>query len=188
MLSRNDRTLLLGIARERIVAELEGRPPLYPEPTPALGRRSGAFVSLHVDVRGEPALRGCIGRIEPDRSLAETVREMAGAAAFRDPRFPPLTSDELPRITLEISVLSPLERIPPAQADPGTHGLFIRLRGRSGLLLPQVAASRRWDRETFLRQTCRKAGLAEGAWRDPDAELFAFTAEVFDASTPGASF
>jgi AmmeMemoRadiSam system protein A len=147
---------------------------------PAAGEalpRRGAFVTLKT--RAEGRLRGCIGHLEADRPLEQAVQEMAIAAATEDPRFPAVTPEELDTLGLEISVLSPLERVRPEDVEVGRHGLLVQFRGRRGLLLPQVAVAQRWDRETFLDHTCRKAGVPAESWRDPDCVLLAFTATVF---------
>ena len=140
----------------------------------------GAFTTLHL--RGR--LRGCIGYVIPTHSLYRTVAETAQAAAFDDPRFPPVTAEEAPHLKVEISVLSPLQPIRPEEVVTGVHGLIVSKGGRRGLLLPQVPVEWGWDRETFLSQTCRKAGLPPDAWRQ-DIDLQAFTAEVFGEETPG---
>jgi AmmeMemoRadiSam system protein A len=141
----------------------------------------GAFVTLHAD----RSLRGCIGQMTSDRPLGETVIAMASAAAISDPRFTPVTPDELDRITLDISVLSPMRRVSsPDEVTPGVHGLLIGGRGRRGVLLPQVAVEYGWDREQFLNQTCLKAGLPSNAWRSDDITIEVFTAEVIIDKTP----
>lgn len=171
---------LKDIARRTLAAKLFGTtpppdPPFSELPAP-LQEPRGAFVTLKRHGR----LRGCIGQIEARWPLAQTVSLMALAAAFQDPRFPPVTPDEWDDLELEISVLSPLVKLDdPAQVRVGTHGLYVRKGSRGGLLLPQVAVEQGWDRETFLRQACRKAGLPPDAWRDADTELFVFTADVF---------
>ncbi len=104
---------------------------------------------------------------------------MAALAATEDRRFAPVRADELSGLEVEISALSPLRRALPQEVEVGRHGLVLRAAGASGVLLPQVAVENGWDREQFLAKTALKAGLAEGAWRRPDAELFLFTAEVF---------
>jgi AmmeMemoRadiSam system protein A len=125
-------------------------------------------------------LRGCIGRIETASPLVETVAELAVSAATRDPRFAPLSADELPAARLEISVLSPRARMDdPAALTVGRHGLLITRGARRGLLLPQVAEEHGWDAPTFLDETCRKAGLDAGAWRAHDVTVETFTAQVF---------
>ena len=124
-------------------------------------------------------LRGCIGRIDAPDPLAEVVAECAVSAAIRDPRFPAVTHEELPLLDVEISILTPLERVNDAsEIAVGRHGLVIRQGFQNGLLLPQVATEWGWDRDTFLAQTCRKAGLPPDAWRR-GAEIFKFEAEVF---------
>ena len=175
-LTGEEKQALLRIARESIEAELEGKTPPGSAEKGTLEEKRGAFVSLKK--RGK--LRGCIGFIEARKPLARTVEEMAVAAAFQDPRFPPLRKEELKDLKLEISVLTPLRRISDAgEIEIGTHGLYIRKGGRAGLLLPQVATEWRWDRDLFLKETCRKAGLAPDAWRDPETEIFLFSADVF---------
>jgi AmmeMemoRadiSam system protein A len=111
--------------------------------------------------------------------LWRTVEENAVAAAFSDPRFPPLTREELDETRIEISVLSPLRHVSPEHVVVGRDGVLV-VRGASrGLLLPQVATEYGWDRETLLDHTCRKAGLDPGAWKHPDTKISTFTAEVF---------
>ncbi len=176
-LSAAEKETLHEIARQSIAAGLRGEaaPPL-PQLTGELQEPRGAFVTLHK----KGALRGCIGYIEAIKPLAATVQEMAYAAAFKDPRFPPLTPAELKDIDIEISVLSPLQRINNVDdIQVGRHGLYIR-RGRyHGLLLPQVATEHHWDRDTFLQQTCRKANLPPTAWQDPETEIYVFSADIF---------
>ena len=134
----------------------------------------GVFVTLRHGER----LRGCIGHIEALNPFAQTVRECAFAAALRDPRFDPVTPDELAGLRIEISVLSPFIDIAPEQIEVGMHGLFISRGAQRGLLLPQVAVHWKWDSERFLKETCRKAGLDEDAWKH-GARIQAFTAQVF---------
>lgn len=177
-LRAEEKAMLMALARETLEAKIFGKNPpnidLSTLPT-ALQEPCGAFVTLKR--RGQ--LRGCIGQIEARWPLAVTVTRMAVAAAFHDPRFPSMTPDEWKDVELEISVLSPLARLRDAsQLRVGTHGLYLRKDTQAGLLLPQVPLEQGWDAETFLRQTCRKAGLPPEAWRDPAAEIFVFTAEV----------
>jgi len=119
------------------------------------------------------------------KPLVSTVMENAVSAAQSDFRFPPVEPAELPQIEVEISVMGPLLPIAPDAVTVGVHGLLILRGSRRGLLLPQVAIEHRWDRETFLRQVCVKAGLHEEAWQLPDTLLFAFTAQVFAQSPAG---
>jgi len=176
-LSPEEKQTLLKLARDTICSRATGKPlPAVSDATDALRRRSGAFVSLHR--RG--MLRGCIGYIEPVLPLIEAVQEMALSAAFQDPRFEPLSSEELSDLDIEISVLTPFEKITDAaRIEVGCHGLMIRKGDCSGLLLPQVPVQFGWDRETFLAQTCQKAGLRPDAWKDLDAELYIFSADIF---------
>ncbi len=118
--------------------------------------------------------------IRAARPLYETVREMALAAAFDDPRFEALTPAEVEKISLEISALSPLVRVRDLNdIEVGRDGLMIRLDFHSGLLLPQVATEHNWDKTTFLEQTCLKAGLPKNIYKDKNAEIYRFTADVF---------
>lgn len=141
-----------------------------------LTSKYGVFVSLH-HKQGE--LRGCIGTCFPTRPLYETVIEMTESAASRDPRVSPITSAELPDIQIDISVISPLQAVHnPVALQIGKHGLHIAGGEKRGVLLPQVAAQYDWDVETFLTQTCLKAGLAGEAWKLPGTEVSSFTALV----------
>lgn len=152
-----------------------------PAPPPGVLHCSlGAFVTF----KKGGHLRGCIGSMVGDGPLYRTVARMARAAAFEDPRFPPVTAAEVPALELDISVLGPITRCAdPAAVRIGRHGLLVRQGFRSGVLLPQVPVEWGWDRETFLAQTCRKAGLPpdawRNAWRDGHTELYWFEAEVF---------
>jgi uncharacterized protein len=129
------------------------------------------------------ALRGCIGHIAADRELDAVVREMAVAAARDDPRFAPVTREELASLALEISVLSEPTRLSaPVDATRvvvGRDGLMVRRDRLVGLLLPQVAHEYDWGPEAFLSAACRKAGLPPDAWREPGTEVFTFQADVF---------
>ncbi|MCX5889449.1 MAG: AmmeMemoRadiSam system protein A [Deltaproteobacteria bacterium] len=175
-LSDADKNLLLQMARASIEAHLLDKPLPPLETVPRLCESRGAFVSLHR--KGQ--LRGCIGYLEAVKPLGQTVREMAAAAAFHDPRFRPLGREELKDLEVEISVLSPMRLIKNIdEIQVGTDGLYIVQGPSRGLLLPQVATEYKWDRLTFLQQTCGKAGLAPDAWKVPGTKIYAFTAEVF---------
>lgn len=144
-------------------------------PSPGPSRRGGAFVTLHA--RGR--LRGCIGTFE-EGPLEKTVERMARAAAFEDPRFPPLDKGEFSDIELEISVLSPMRQVESVEEiEVGRHGLYLVVGPHRGVLLPQVAVEQGWDRARFLEGVSMKAGLGPRAWQDPAARLLVFTAEVF---------
>lgn len=143
---------------------------------PKLMKKCGAFVTLKIDGN----LRGCIGYIQPIKPLHETISQTAVAAATQDPRFAPLKKNELDKISIEISVLSPLKLIDdPEEVKVGKHGLYMRKGMRSGLLLPQVATEQGWARKQFLEGTCRKAGMPIDAWKSSDIEIYIFTAEIF---------
>lgn len=176
-LTAGERKVLLEAAREAIAARLGGRQPQLPAPSGTLAVPRGAFVSLHRRSDGE--LRGCVGFMRAVDPLLDTVARMAAAAATEDGRFSPVRAGELDGLSVEISVLSPLEPIRPEKVEVGRHGLLVGDGHRRGVLLPQVAVEQGWDRETFLARTCWKAGLPEDAWREPGVELLAFTAEVF---------
>jgi uncharacterized protein len=175
-----EKRTLLKIARSAICSALENKelPPLKFQ-NEALNRRSGVFVTLRI---GDD-LRGCIGYIEPLFPLANAVQEVAVKAATEDPRFMPLTLSELNKLTIEISVLSPLEELIDTETiEIGKHGLVIDAGNRRGLLLPQVAAEYNWDRKQFLKQVSLKAGLPPDAWKRKEVKLFTFTVEKFDES------
>jgi len=186
--SDEERRWLLRLAHASIRAAVRRRPiempeaRLSPQMPEHLRQARGAFVTLHEN--GE--LRGCIGMMVAVKPLDETVREMARAAALEDPRFDAVRVDELDKLQIEISVLSPMFAIAPEDVVVGRHGLMVSYEGRRGILLPQVAPEWGWDRETFLAQTCRKAGLPMDQWRR-GAKLEAFTAEVFGENEPGES-
>ncbi len=149
---------------------------MFHDDDPALAAPCGAFVTI----RRDEELRGCIGFIEASGALLETVREAAIKAATEDYRFGPLDESELGLITLEISVLSPPKPLRSvSDLRIGTHGLIIEAGHHRGLLLPQVAIEHRWDRETFLSNTCRKAGLPPDAWKLASTSILVFSAEVF---------
>ena len=175
-LTPSQRATLLGSAHAAIEQYLKtGRVPDGEMDDPVLARRSGAFVT----VKEGGQLRGCIGHTRADQPLYQVVRQVAVQAATEDPRFPPLTQDELANITVEISVLSPFRRVVDvAQVEVGTHGLMIFKDGHRGLLLPQVLVEQGWDRAEFLENLCLKAGLPESCWQE-GATLYAFTAVVF---------
>lgn len=145
-------------------------------PTDKLRESLGAFVTLKIGGR----LRGCIGTIQGGGELYKTVWIRARSAAFEDPRFPSLTPEEFDNLEYEISILSPIEPcLDPEKVEIGRHGLIMSRGRQSGLLLPQVPVEWNWDRETFLAQTCAKAGLPRDAWQDPDTTILWFEAVVF---------
>ena len=147
-----------------------------PDYSGPLVEERGAFVTL----MKQGNLRGCIGTFESDEPLYKTIGHMAQQAAFSDPRFPPLVSDEFDKLDIEISVLTPMVRIyNPDSVTVGRDGLYIRQGLRAGVLLPQVPVEYGWDRRKFLEQTCLKAGLPQDAWKSDRTELYTFQAEIF---------
>lgn len=177
MLSREHRAQLHDIARQTLEEWVRRRKrPSFDIADEPLAEPRGVFVTLKK--RGE--LQGCIGLVEPLLPLHEAVRNMTCSAATGDPRFDGVRPHDLPDITIELSVLSVPAPVPvPHGVVVGRHGLIVRNGSRSGLLLPQVAVEHAWDAEAFLDNTCWKAGLPPGCWRDDNTEILAFTAEVF---------
>jgi AmmeMemoRadiSam system protein A len=173
----DERRWLLRLARSTIDARLAGRD--HPEATPPSGplcEIRGAFVTLTAD----SVLRGCIGHVVGTEALWLSVRSNAINAAFRDPRFSPVTAEEMAGLTVEISALTPLSEISdPRAIEVGRHGLLVERGMARGLLLPQVAERYDWSPEEFLDQTCRKAGMEPGCWRSRQARISVFSAEVF---------
>lgn len=175
-LTLDDKSYLLRLARRTIESSFGEKADLSQHPSTVLDSPCGAFVTLSKQGK----LRGCIGYIEAVKPLRETIAEMAMSAAFKDWRFPPVRESELDEIEIEISVLSPLRRIEdPSVIEVGTHGIIISKGSSRGLLLPQVAVDWNWDRETFLRQTCVKAGLPEDAWTKDGTRIDIFSADIF---------
>ncbi len=177
-LTAGDKKALLNLARESIRYALQGEKfvPNSADFAGVLSEKRGAFVTLKIDGH----LRGCIGNIIGYRPLYETIADMAVQAAFHDPRFKPLSEQEFAKIKLEISVLTPMINVTdPAEIMVGRDGLFITKGYSSGLLLPQVAVEYGWDRETFLNQTCIKAGLPPGTWKQPGTIIQRFQADIF---------
>lgn len=177
MLKSKEKKILLDIAHKAITAAVREED-TTPEPREekALNMRSGCFVTIKQD----DDLRGCIGNFQSDLPLFKEVAEMAAASACKDPRFYPLQEDELANIKIDISVLSPLEKIDEIEAiEIGTHGIYLEKGYYRGVLLPQVATEHHWDRETFLKQTCIKAGLPTDSWEAEETDIYIFSAEVF---------
>jgi AmmeMemoRadiSam system protein A len=177
--TRDERKQLLRLAHDAIWASLDARELNFTPPTEHFAQQRGAFTTLHLHGH----LRGCVGYIIAAHSLWRTVAETAVAAAFDDSRFGAVKRDEAALLEIEISVLSLIFPIRPEEVIVGVHGLLVSEGMNRGLLLPQVPIEQGWDRETFLDQTCIKAGLPPGAWRQ-HAQLQAFTAEVFGENDP----
>ncbi|MFH1369920.1 MAG: AmmeMemoRadiSam system protein A [Planctomycetota bacterium] len=190
-MNESQKHALLKVARDSVEAAIKQNPlpkveaargELVESNDPDLATHCGCFVTLKNGGR----LRGCIGQFIADRPLVNMVLEMAKASATSDPRFfaDPITSDELPDIDIEISVLSPLKKTTdPLSLRLGADGIYIKHGYSSGCFLPQVAEETGWSKEEFLSNCCsHKAGLSPDAWKDPKTEVFLFTAEVFGSA------
>ena len=172
--SQEERSLLLRLAHNSILAGLVHRELALEPLSGRLTEPRGVFVSLYL----QGQLRGCVGYVLPVSPLYRAVAETAQAAAFQDTRFQPVTREEASSLEIDLSILSPPQPISADAVEVGRHGLLISMHGQRGLLLPQVPVEQGWDRITFLEQTCRKAGLPRDVWQK-GATLEAFTAEVF---------
>ncbi|HEU0264758.1 MAG TPA: AmmeMemoRadiSam system protein A [Geobacterales bacterium] len=181
MFTSDDETLLLSLAHQAIIAHIDGKLPLSPPPhSPLLEAKRGCFVCI----KRQKNLRGCLGVFTSDKPLIVLVPELAIAAANHDPRFHPVTILEAAELQVEISILSPLKPVHETEEiEVGRHGIYIVQGGKSGVLLPQVATEQGWDRETFLQQTCIKAGLPFDAW-EKGASISSFTAHIFGDPSP----
>jgi AmmeMemoRadiSam system protein A len=176
LLTKKERKDLLKIARDTIVGYVTNlKAPAVVSTSPGLNLHSGCFVTIKQ--KGE--LRGCIGNFVSDQPLYQLVQEMAVSAATRDPRFYPMKANDLADFNLDISVLSPLEKIAAVeQIKVGKHGIYIIKGSYRGVLLPQVATEYGWNREQFLQHTCIKAGLPQDAWQG-ECDIYIFSAQVF---------
>jgi AmmeMemoRadiSam system protein A len=184
-LSKEQKIKLLKTVRATIEQKLFGSPKTeFPDLSGDIfSRNFGLFVTLTTNGH----LRGCIGYVEGIKPIREAVKDMAIQAAFHDPRFYPLKEDEYTELEIEISILYPLEKIKDInQIEVGRDGLVMERGFHKGLLLPQVATEHNWDRERFLNETCRKAGLESFAWEN-GAIIYKFEAEVFNEKEPGIS-
>lgn len=175
--TQKEKATLLEIVKKTVSSKVNNKNiPKFTIESETLKEKRGAFVTI----KKHDHLRGCIGYIKAVKPLWETVQEMAIAAAFHDPRFPALKADELADLSYEVSVLSPLKRIKDInEIEVGKHGLYIIRGYNSGLLLPQVAVEHNMDRESFLRETCYKAGLPPQAWQEKETEIYIFSADYF---------
>jgi uncharacterized protein len=181
MLTAEEGTLAIRLARGALEHAIGKKPALNLKLTPVFAAKRGVFVTLTRN--GE--LRGCIGLPYPVMELGEAIEYAARSAALEDPRFPPVSKEELQKIDLEVTVLTvpvpllcePAER--PANVVVGKHGLIVRGMGTSGLLLPQVATEYGWDSKTFLDHTCTKAGLSGKCWTSKNVELMIFEGQIF---------
>jgi len=172
--------VLLTLARDTVRAVVAGRTlPILRSDDPDLTAGCGCFVTL----KNAEQLRGCIGQFTSDKPLVELIVEMAKASASSDPRFlaNPITERELDDLDVEISVLSPLKQVDdPLSLRLGIDGIYIKKGRSAGCFLPQVATETGWTKEEFLSYCCsHKAGLPADAWKDPQTEVYLFSAEVF---------
>jgi conserved hypothetical protein TIGR00296 len=193
LLSLEQGKFLVKLARQAIETALKSNEVISPpaEVDEILREPRGVFVTLHEQVEKEKMLRGCIGIPYPVKPLVEATIESALNAAFRDPRFPPLEIDELDKVMVEVSVLTPPQLIEvsdpkeyPAHIVIGRDGLLVEADWQRGLLLPQVAVEHGFDAVTFLEQTCLKAGLPKDAWRKGKVNVYAFQAQIFAEAEP----
>jgi len=182
-LTKEGGKLLIKVARESISAYLNGEHYSAGDKIKKkFSEKRGAFVTLTID--GE--LRGCIGYTEALYPLWETISKAAEAAAFQDPRFPPLSREELSKAKVEVSVLTKPELMKgkpdsyPKQIKVGKHGLVVEKEGYAGLLLPQVFTEYNVDSVKALEMTCQKAGLPSGAWKEPGCKVYSFSAQIFE--------
>ena len=177
-LTREQQGTLLRYARNTIAEalgiETSSEVPVFSDDI--YKEKCGAFVTLHIHEN----LRGCIGYIVGIKTIPETVRDMALSSAFKDPRFRPLQKQEFDDIDIEISILSPIEKVNDVNTiEVGRDGIIISRGMHQGLLLPQVATEQGWDRDTFLEHTCYKAGLPGDTWKTKDVKIEKFSAQVF---------
>ena len=180
-LSDSDRQSLLRLARLAITEAVSLGQILADIPADGIfSQQRGVFVTLHI---GEQ-LRGCVGVVEPEHWLGDSIVRCATGAAMRDPRFPVMRAHKLSHLQIEISLLSAPGRIRPEEIQIGSHGLLIVQGSHRGLLLPQVAVTHRLTAQQFLAETCLKAQLPTEAWRNPEAKLFGFTCEIFSSGEP----
>ena len=191
--SDEDGNFLVRLARktvdEYVTQKMKSEPPK--DTAEHLRQKSGVFVTLNSISGNRVSLRGCIGRPYPSQPLVEAVIDSSIDSAVNDPRFPPLTPKELDTIIVDLSVLTPPEKIEYSKPEDllslvkvGRDGL-IAVQGRwRGLLLPQVPVDWKWNTLEYLEHTCNKAGLPEDAWKDPKTEFMSFQAEIFGEEKP----
>ena len=174
-LARESRVVLLRLARQAIESAVKSSPFDSLPSLPELNEPRGAFVTL----TRHGHLRGCIGQVRPADPLVRVVVRCAISAATEDPRFAPVSAEEVSQLEIELSLLSPPAPVRFEDIEIGRHGLIATQQGKTGLLLPQVADEHNWPVERFLEETCLKAGLDAYAWKQPETRIEAFTAEVF---------
>ncbi len=189
MFTQEDGEKAVKMARKAIESAVRKEPMPEMEIPEKFEKKMGAFVTINRYPSED--LRGCIGYPEPMFKLKKAIRDGAQNAAMRDPRFPPLTEDELDSIVIEVSLLTPPEKLEcdspdelPNKIKCGKHGLIASGGGRRGLLLPQVPVDQSWDEEQFLDHTCRKAGLRPSDWREGNCDFEIFEGVIFAEKEP----
>ena len=184
---------LVNLARQTVTEYLKNGTILQvPESvSPKLMKPCGVFVTLNSFNNGAKTLRGCIGLPYPTTPLVQAVIDAALSAATRDPRFPPVTPQELDQITFELSVLTPPERVKvekptdyPSKIKVGQDGLIVEKSYCKGLLLPQVPVELNWNEEEFLCQCSMKAGMSPDSWLLTDTKIYRFQAIIFEEALP----
>jgi uncharacterized protein (TIGR00296 family) len=192
-LTQEEGEFLVKLARKTVEEYLKtGKIITMQKDSPSkLMQRCGVFVTINNVQDEEKELRGCIGYPYPTTMLAQAVIECAISSATQDPRFPPLTKDELDHVVFEVSVLTPPELVKvenskqlPSKIKVGEDGLIIERGIYKGLLLPQVPVEYFWDEEEFLCQCCLKAGLPPDNWLIPTTKIHKFQAIVFEEESP----
>ena len=188
MLTLKEGEKLIQIARQELEAYFKNQE-IEKWDVSGFNKKLGVFVSLHS--YPDKKLRGCIGFPIAQMPLWESVREAAKAAAFEDPRFLPLTKEELSSIVIEISVLTKPSQIKKKKSEDiakeveiGKDGLILEHSGYSGLLLPQVPVEQKWDAEHFLQELGMKAGVSPQTWKNPSCRIYKFQAQIFSEKTP----
>lgn len=191
MLSKEEGKQAVQLARDTVETTVKQTISTEHQLPSVFNKKHGAFVTLHTS--SNHLLRGCIGIPESIMPLDKAIKE-AATSVTHDPRFPPLTQDELSSIIVEVTILSPPEHLHVTQPQEymkhiaiGRDGLIIEQGFRKGLLLPQVPVEQEWDKETFLSQTCLKAGLPPDAWFDKETKVFTFTGQIFSEEKPYGS-
>jgi len=182
-LGKREEAELIALARQGVTAAVKGIRDVEEvlggksAENPLLNESRGVFVTL----KQEGTLRGCIGTLQTEEPLYRAIVSAAISAAVRDPRFQPLSEEELEGTDIEISVLTPFVVVADIEEiSAGEHGLYMQKGYQAGLLLPQVAVEYGWSRIEFLEQCCRKAGLEKDDWKDEDTKIMIFSAHVFE--------
>ncbi len=190
MFSDEDGVYAVHKARETIQKKLGSQKPDVSDAKGPFLEDCGVFVTLNTYPHHK--LRGCIGYPEPVQMLIQSLVDSAISAATRDPRFPPVEKKELDRIVVEVSLLTPPEKIKARkvtqileEVEVGRDGLIIEKSPYRGLLLPQVPVEHNWEVEEFLQHTCMKAGLPPDTWVDKGTAIYKFQAEIFSEESPG---